>query len=165
MGLTEVIQKAFLATIIPPDFKATAFGVYASAVGAGNPAGQPDRRPAVEPRFADRHLLLRRGHGNAFSDAVYDVIRVHQEWCAKKGVTRYALQCLYSLAVQGQSDPPDSLFEMSGAVRAASPGNRSGIIYRLQDQAVNTPFNQVYVLFNGNPVMGDGHNDLVTARL
>jgi MFS family permease len=33
MGLTEGIQKAFLATIIPPDFKATAFGVYNSAVG------------------------------------------------------------------------------------------------------------------------------------
>lgn len=33
MGLTEGIQKAFLATIIPTDFKATAFGVYATAVG------------------------------------------------------------------------------------------------------------------------------------
>jgi MFS family permease len=33
MGLTEGIQKAFLATIIPPGLKATAFGVYASAVG------------------------------------------------------------------------------------------------------------------------------------
>ena len=33
MGLTEGIQKAFLATIIPPDFKATAFGVYATVVG------------------------------------------------------------------------------------------------------------------------------------
>jgi MFS family permease len=33
MGLTEGIQKAFLATIIPPDFKATAFGVYSGAVG------------------------------------------------------------------------------------------------------------------------------------
>lgn len=33
MGLTEGIQKAFLATIIPPDFKATAFGVYSTAVG------------------------------------------------------------------------------------------------------------------------------------
>ncbi|MDA8414265.1 MAG: MFS transporter [Desulfobacteraceae bacterium] len=33
MGLTEGIQKAFLATIIPPDFKATAYGVYATAVG------------------------------------------------------------------------------------------------------------------------------------
>lgn len=33
MALTEGIQKAFLATIIPPDFKATAFGVYATAVG------------------------------------------------------------------------------------------------------------------------------------
>lgn len=33
MGLTEGIQKAFLAAIIPPDFKATAFGVYATAVG------------------------------------------------------------------------------------------------------------------------------------
>jgi MFS family permease len=33
MGLTEGIQKAFLASIIPPDFKATAFGVYATAVG------------------------------------------------------------------------------------------------------------------------------------
>jgi MFS family permease len=33
MGLTEGIQKAFLATIIPPDFKATAFGIYATAVG------------------------------------------------------------------------------------------------------------------------------------
>ena len=33
MGLTEGIQKAFLATIIPPDFKATAFGVYAAATG------------------------------------------------------------------------------------------------------------------------------------
>lgn len=33
MGLTEGIQKAFLATIIPPDFKATAFGVYAAIVG------------------------------------------------------------------------------------------------------------------------------------
>lgn len=33
MGLTEGIQKTFLATIIPPDFKATAFGVYATAVG------------------------------------------------------------------------------------------------------------------------------------
>lgn len=33
MGLTEGIQKGYLATIIPPDFKATAFGVYATAVG------------------------------------------------------------------------------------------------------------------------------------
>ena len=33
MGLTEGIQKAFLATIIPADFKATAFGVYNTAVG------------------------------------------------------------------------------------------------------------------------------------
>ena len=33
MALTEGIQKAFLATIIPPDFKATAYGVYATAVG------------------------------------------------------------------------------------------------------------------------------------
>ena len=33
MGFTEGIQKAFLATIIPPDFKATAFGVYTTAVG------------------------------------------------------------------------------------------------------------------------------------
>ena len=33
MGFTEGIQKAFLATIIHPDFKATAFGVYAAAVG------------------------------------------------------------------------------------------------------------------------------------
>lgn len=33
MGLTEGVQKAFLATIIPSDFKATAFGVYNTAVG------------------------------------------------------------------------------------------------------------------------------------
>jgi MFS family permease len=33
MGLTEGVQKAFLATIIPADFKATAFGVYATTVG------------------------------------------------------------------------------------------------------------------------------------
>ena len=33
MGLTEGIQKAFLAAIIPSDFKATAFGVYNAAVG------------------------------------------------------------------------------------------------------------------------------------
>lgn len=33
MGLTEGIQKAFLADIIPVDFKATAFGVYNTAVG------------------------------------------------------------------------------------------------------------------------------------
>ena len=33
MGLTEGVQKAFLASIIPPDFKATAFGVYATVVG------------------------------------------------------------------------------------------------------------------------------------
>lgn len=33
MGLTEGIQKAFLATIIPVDFKATAFGVYNTAIG------------------------------------------------------------------------------------------------------------------------------------
>ena len=33
MGLTEGIQKAFLATIIPKDFKATAFGVYNTVVG------------------------------------------------------------------------------------------------------------------------------------
>jgi len=33
MGLTEGVQKAFLASIIPPEFKATAFGVYATAVG------------------------------------------------------------------------------------------------------------------------------------
>lgn len=33
MGLTEGIQKGFLATIIPRDFKATAFGVYATFVG------------------------------------------------------------------------------------------------------------------------------------
>ncbi len=34
MGLTEGVQKAFLATIIPPEFKATAFGVYATCTGA-----------------------------------------------------------------------------------------------------------------------------------
>lgn len=33
MGLTEGVQKAFLATIIPADFKATAFGVYTTVVG------------------------------------------------------------------------------------------------------------------------------------
>ncbi len=33
MGLTEGIQKAFLATIIPQDFKATAFGIYNTIVG------------------------------------------------------------------------------------------------------------------------------------
>lgn len=33
MGLTEGIQKAFLASIIPAEFKATAFGVYATATG------------------------------------------------------------------------------------------------------------------------------------
>jgi MFS family permease len=33
MGLTEGTQKAFLATIIPQQFKATAFGVYTTAVG------------------------------------------------------------------------------------------------------------------------------------
>jgi len=33
MGLTEGVQKAFLTTIIPPDFKATAFGVYNTATG------------------------------------------------------------------------------------------------------------------------------------
>jgi len=33
MGLTEGIHKAFLATIIPTDFKATAFGVYNTSVG------------------------------------------------------------------------------------------------------------------------------------
>jgi len=33
MGLTEGIQKAFLATIIPQQFKATAFGVYNTIVG------------------------------------------------------------------------------------------------------------------------------------
>ena len=34
MGLTEGVQKAFLATIIPPESKATAFGVYATCTGA-----------------------------------------------------------------------------------------------------------------------------------
>jgi len=33
MGLTEGVQKAFLATLIPSEFKATAFGFFASAVG------------------------------------------------------------------------------------------------------------------------------------
>lgn len=33
MGLTEGIQKAFLATIIPADFKATAFGIYNMVIG------------------------------------------------------------------------------------------------------------------------------------
>ncbi len=33
MGLTEGVQKAFLASITNPDFKATAFGVYATVVG------------------------------------------------------------------------------------------------------------------------------------
>jgi len=33
MGLTEGIQKAYLATIIPQDFKATAFGIYNTIVG------------------------------------------------------------------------------------------------------------------------------------
>ncbi len=33
MGLTEGVQKAYLATIIPADFKATAFGVYNTVVG------------------------------------------------------------------------------------------------------------------------------------
>jgi MFS family permease len=33
MGMTEGVQKAFLSMIIPADFKATAFGVYNTAVG------------------------------------------------------------------------------------------------------------------------------------
>ncbi len=33
MGITDGVQKAFLATIIPADFKATAFGIYNTAVG------------------------------------------------------------------------------------------------------------------------------------
>jgi MFS family permease len=33
MGLTEGIFKAFLTTLIPPDFKGTGFGVYNTAVG------------------------------------------------------------------------------------------------------------------------------------
>jgi MFS family permease len=33
MGLTEGVQKAFLATIIPPEFSATAFGVYNTVTG------------------------------------------------------------------------------------------------------------------------------------
>jgi len=33
MGLTDGIQRAFLASIIPPDFKATAFGFYNTVVG------------------------------------------------------------------------------------------------------------------------------------
>jgi len=33
MGLTEGVQKAFLTTIIPSDFKATAFGIYNTAIG------------------------------------------------------------------------------------------------------------------------------------
>lgn len=33
MGLTEGVQKAFLSTIIPSEFKATAFGLYTMAVG------------------------------------------------------------------------------------------------------------------------------------
>lgn len=33
MGFTEGVQKAYLATIIPPDFKATAFGIHATVVG------------------------------------------------------------------------------------------------------------------------------------
>jgi len=33
MGLTEGIQKAYLATIIPPEIRATAFGLFATAVG------------------------------------------------------------------------------------------------------------------------------------
>ena len=33
MGLTEGVQKGYLATIIPKDYKATAFGIYNMAVG------------------------------------------------------------------------------------------------------------------------------------
>lgn len=33
MGLTDGIQRAFIAAITPPDFKATAFGLYNTAVG------------------------------------------------------------------------------------------------------------------------------------
>jgi MFS family permease len=33
MGITEGVQKAFLASIIPAESKATAFGVYATAIG------------------------------------------------------------------------------------------------------------------------------------
>lgn len=33
MGMTEGVQKAYLADIIPPDLKATAYGIYHTAVG------------------------------------------------------------------------------------------------------------------------------------
>lgn len=33
MGMTEGVQKAFLATIIPEEFKATAFGIYNMCIG------------------------------------------------------------------------------------------------------------------------------------
>ncbi len=34
MGLTEGIQKAYLATIIPAEYKATAYGIFNAAIGA-----------------------------------------------------------------------------------------------------------------------------------
>ncbi|MFQ3573672.1 MAG: MFS transporter [Thermodesulfovibrionales bacterium] len=33
MGITEGVNKAFLGTIIPPEFKATAFGIYNTCIG------------------------------------------------------------------------------------------------------------------------------------
>jgi predicted MFS family arabinose efflux permease len=33
MAMTEGVQKAFLATLVPPEFKATGFGLYNTLVG------------------------------------------------------------------------------------------------------------------------------------
>jgi predicted MFS family arabinose efflux permease len=33
MAMTEGVQKAFLATLVPPQFKATGFGLYNSLIG------------------------------------------------------------------------------------------------------------------------------------
>ncbi|MEW6327795.1 MAG: MFS transporter [Thermodesulfobacteriota bacterium] len=70
MGLTEGVQKAFLTTIIPADFKATAFGVYNTAIGLAMFPASLVWGMALGPYLARSHILFRDDDGSGGNGTV-----------------------------------------------------------------------------------------------
>ena len=99
MAMTEGVQKAFLATIIPQEFKATGFGLYNTLVGLAVFPASLIGRLTLGSFWPPGDLPLRYGHGLAGSPVIS--LRVIEDKAASG--TR-----AYPLIFRIRADEPDS---------------------------------------------------------
>ena len=76
MGITDGVQKAFLATIIPADFKATAFGIYNTAVGLATLPASLIGGMLWDRISPGRDLLLRFYHSRRYCASIHNIYAV-----------------------------------------------------------------------------------------